>query len=272
MSSSKITSCLYTFIFLVIVFMPYHNVKCEVIHDKFIVLTPPKCGTHLLTKVIELIVKKRTHQKSSPVNNAYEMYKAMQVVENKNMFFSNHHVTFEILRMLKKKNYKIITILRDPRDQLISRINWCLEGKWPPIPIGNLSKEEQINAFICGDKFGFQAFEQAFDSVFKWFLIESLSPSLLYVAHFENLVGPRGGGTVESQILEITNIASHIGVVITPQEAYDIASKAFGNSPTFRKGQIGVWKTQFTELNKKNYKIHYGEILIDWGYEKNYEW
>ena len=46
----------------------------------------------------------------------------------------------------------------------------------------------------------------------------------------------------------------------------------FGDSVTFHKGQIGAWKTEFTENHKKLFKEIAGQLLIDLGYEKDYNW
>lgn len=41
---------------------------------------------------------------------------------------------------------------------------------------------------------------------------------------------------------------------------------------TFRKGKIGGWQEEFTEINKRNFKKVAGDFLIDLGYEKSNNW
>jgi lipopolysaccharide transport system ATP-binding protein len=40
----------------------------------------------------------------------------------------------------------------------------------------------------------------------------------------------------------------------------------------FRKGVAGDWKQYFTAEVKKEFNLHYGEILIEWGYEHDGDW
>jgi len=253
-------------------FTPALWVTSEVTHDKFVVLTPPKSGTHLLSKAIKLITGRKVHQISRKINSTDRIIKLLNLIERNNKFFSNHHVSNNLIQILIDNDYKIVTILRDPRDQLISRINWCLEGNYPPIDIGDMTREEQISEFTTGSIFGFQAFEHAFDGQYKYQLISSLDNETLYITTFERLVGPEGGGQIEDQISEIQNIAGHISIDLSEQEALGLARQLFGNTPTFRSAQIGRWKSQFTERNKEEYKIRYGQILVDWGYENDFNW
>ena len=84
--------------------------------------------------------------------------------------------------------------------------------------------------------------------------------------------GAKGGGSDQEQINEIINIAKHIQVDISPQEAKDIAHQLFGESNTFRSGQIGSWKKHFSETDKIAFKKIAGQLLIDLGYEKDFNW
>ena len=95
---------------------------------------------------------------------------------------------------------------------------------------------------------------------------------LFYTTTFEKLVGPHGGGSKEEQIQEIINIARHLDHPISLERAQQIADELFGNAPTFRKGQIGAWKEYFTQEHKELFKKTAGQLLIDLGYEKDFDW
>ena len=43
-------------------------------------------------------------------------------------------------------------------------------------------------------------------------------------------------------------------------------------SPTFRSGKTGEWKQYFTNEHKKVFKAIAGDLLVQLGYEKNYDW
>lgn len=263
---------LFTFIvlFQAIFFIP--QVQGAVQHDKFVVLTPPKTGTHLLTKILSYMTEKQCYHHGRDVGSAANMLKIIKQLEHKNMFFDNHQVNPEIIHMLLDNNYKIVSLIRDPRDQLLSVLRWILEGRWPSLNLKHLTAEEQIDELILGTRFGWKAFEQCFAKTCPIRLIESLPDNVAYISRFEYLVGPKGGGNLEYQILEILNLASHIGVQLSVEKAEQIAKMAYGGTWSFRHGKIGSWKNQFSMTNKDTYKLYYGSLLIDWGYEEDYEW
>jgi hypothetical protein len=43
-------------------------------------------------------------------------------------------------------------------------------------------------------------------------------------------------------------------------------------SPTFRRGQIGGWREEFTAEHKALFKEVAGDILIELGYERDHRW
>ena len=94
----------------------------------------------------------------------------------------------------------------------------------------------------------------------------------VYTTTFEKLVGPQGGGSREVQLNEIKNIARHIGVTITEQDAKRVADELFGGSGTFRAGKQGGWKPHFSQRHIDAFKNIAGKLLIDLGYEQGFDW
>ena len=89
---------------------------------------------------------------------------------------------------------------------------------------------------------------------------------------FEDLVGPRGGGSLECQLKEIKKIANHLRLDVDDQVIEKVADQLFGGTETFRKGQIGSWKDHFELRHKEAFKKIAGQLLIDLGYEKDFNW
>jgi len=71
---------------------------------------------------------------------------------------------------------------------------------------------------------------------------------------------------------EIIAIARHLGQQINRQEAMCIADQLFGGTATFHEGKIGSWKKYFKERHKIAFKKIAGQLLIDLGYEKDFDW
>jgi hypothetical protein len=94
-----------------------------------------------------------------------------------------------------------------------------------------------------------------------------------FTIRFEDLIGSKGGGDDAKQIATVKAIAKHISVELSEERAQEIATNLFGiTKNTFRKGQIGAWKEEFTPEHKKLFKQYGGELLIKLGYEKDLNW
>jgi hypothetical protein len=94
-----------------------------------------------------------------------------------------------------------------------------------------------------------------------------------FVVRFEDLIGPAGGGNKEKQTETIYKIAEYIGLPITMEVASQYGDELFGDtSGTFRKGQIGSWRTEMNKDQKKWMLDHFGKELIKLNYEKYYSW
>jgi hypothetical protein len=97
------------------------------------------------------------------------------------------------------------------------------------------------------------------------------NPSV-FVCRFEDLVGFRGGGNKNLQMRTIKKLAEHLGYCLSWERIKEISDTVFGNSATFRRGQIGDWKSYFSEENKDLFKKVMGDILVDLKYERDFKW
>lgn len=52
----------------------------------------------------------------------------------------------------------------------------------------------------------------------------------------------------------------------------ELQKKLFGHSKTFRRGQIGAWKTTFEQEHIDAFKQVFGQELIEMGYEQDFDW
>ncbi len=91
---------------------------------------------------------------------------------------------------------------------------------------------------------------------------------------FENLIGPKGGGSYEQQLKTIMKISQHLGIPLSLQKIQTVIADLFGGTWTFREGQIGGWKKYFTPEIKKAFKQdpRLIQLLIDLGYENGSNW
>ena len=63
-------------------------------------------------------------------------------------------------------------------------------------------------------------------------------------------------------------------ISVTPAQALEILSAAINpqRSPTFRRGKIGSWRDHFTAEHKRTFKEVAGDLLIQLGYEQDFDW
>lgn len=229
-------------------------------HD-FVYLSVPKSGTHLLQKVLE----EMTGLKPQSLRSYDGAIESIEETKKNNQFLYTHNLLREskVTDYLVSKNYKIILIYRDPRDQLISFIFW-IANKKPPHPIYK-DFDTELTAYINGH------FHEAWFVPFYEQVNIMPSDSVLKI-RYEDLVGSRGGGNDDVQFATILEIANFLDISISEEKSRSIFDKVWGHSKTFRKGIIGDWKNYFTEEHIRLYKKVYGNVLIDLHYEDNTDW
>lgn len=158
---------------------------------------------------------------------------------------------------------------RDPRDTVVSMINF-LEGR-TAAGYGNFYEfdifhkilkslptwEEKIDYALRDPAFlGRDQFERS-----MWLLRH---PDVCKV-RFEDLIGPKGGGSRERQVETLGRFFDHIG---SPADPDEVAEKIYNeNSWSFFKGRSGSWRDHFTDRNIARFDEQFGDILEQYGYE-----
>lgn len=166
--------------------------------------------------------------------------------------FSKAHLPYnpETQKVLEATNTRCVVILRDPRAVAASMIPYVLDARsWDHFLrpfFEELSEDERVDFVINGgyaDPPGYhvQSLNDAFESVINW---EQHSGSLL--VRFEDLVGPEGGGNQEAQNRVFSELAAHLGVVMTQDHRARFQDVFDRSSPTFRGGRINGWRDRLT--------------------------
>lgn len=279
-------------------FFIFFNLNSQIIVN----ISIPKCGTHLLGKCINSLTGKKLYMYSynlpdlSLINSLYETN-----------FFVNH-LKFNQLnlnRIDQLKDSKAFFIYRDPRDQLISFIFWG--NKYKPNPSNELSSIDfsrisQLEETVTPGFVNYLTYEHlTFDELILQLIFggsayyDGVCPHVnknktkgiaefyqsympwLQVKHicsikFEDLIGQIGGGSQIKQYETLQKISAHIGLNKSKYELNQIASQLFGGTHTFREGKVGSWKKYFKSVHKKAFKQIAGQLLIDLGYERDFNW
>lgn len=165
----------------------------------FIVVTPEKTGTHLLTKALERLVDLKTKNYwESYTLKEKELLQLLQEAKAEGAFLQMHALpTKTIIKTLRKHNYKVIFLMRDPRDVVVSLYH-AIEGGWAYGPYklsngyGRLSPSKKINELITGRKYGNCTPKDIIGRRMPWIYQDA---KFVCTVYFENLVGEKGGGT-----------------------------------------------------------------------------
>lgn len=178
----------------------------------------------------------------------------------------------EIENLLHKLDYKILFIIRDPRDVVVSYFHHMVRDKnYPPHSffVQLPTDDERLKYAITGirhldtPRLYRAPIDFELESVIGW--IDSTN---VCAVRFESLIGPQGGGEKHTQIQTVQRIMDFLGINYDSQQVEKIAARVFSpSSPTFRKGRIGDWKNHFSEANKRLFNQIAGDYLVRLGYE-----
>jgi hypothetical protein len=165
---------------------------------------------------------------------------------------------------------RIIFNYRDPRDMVLSMVNFLLDktGRGfsnyhdlPPFSQILKSKDtlEEALAYAISDRCFIGA---GHHERMLWLLNH---PNVCKTS-FEELVGPRGGGTVAAQSAALNRVFEFLGVTGTEPAA--VAGRLFNPDVfSFYRGQIGGWREAFTPALTRLADDRFGEVLQAYGYE-----
>lgn len=251
----------------------------------------PKCGSHLLGKCItELTQRKGVSE--GPDDIKLKRDGTHYTVTDRDFYYFTHLPSNQfwlhhliptpqyIDKLINHNNYAIFFIYRDPRDQVVSfmyhvrKIETKNKRPFYKPEVFQMSDDELLMALIkeCDihptkNHISCSGTRNLYNTYLTWMNVPGV-----YSLKFEDLIGPKGGGSARAQFNEIRNIALHIGLSPDDILIEKVISRIFGNSSTFRAGKIGAWKTHFTDKHKEIFKDVAGQLLIDLGYEKDFLW
>jgi hypothetical protein len=291
----------------------FHRFRNRFLVPACLINSLPKSGTHLLKKVVGFFPGMRpvdfhlgpehfnptTHSGVDGLPGEYsptmiplgvggprlvprdEVYRALKQHVTRGSY-ATAHVPFstELALVLKELKITMVTIVRDPRDVVVSHARYIVSLPSDNPMVGSplyvyyqsLSESERLMTSIVGirkepDGPVLLNIKDRLEGVWRWG-----SQPFNYTTRFEWLVGPQGGGSRERQVQEIRAIARHLGIGYSDREIEVAADRLFGGTATFHKGVIGGWKAHFTEEHKQVCKTLIGRLLIDLGYEQDDDW
>lgn len=173
--------------------------------------------------------------------------------------------------ILRERGWRCVTLLRDPRDIVVSHSEYL--GEQPGHHFSQLDRSARILQSILGFERRTPRAARLLDIDTRFRRILAWQSSTLNLTtRFEWLVGPAGGGSAAQQAQELHRIAQHLSLCEDADELASIASAAHGGTPTFRHGVIGRWRTAFEPAHIEAFKRIAGALLVELGYERDLDW
>ena len=157
----------------------------------------------------------------------------------------------ELASLFAGERMRVVCILRDPRDVAVSQMHYIKQKKRHPIHEAFMalpSDEERLLFSIRGGVLGGREL-RSLDERYRQFVGWQRDENSVLVK-FEDLVGPKGGGSAEAQRATVERVARHVG--LEPDERImHTVENIYGVGKTFRKGQIGSWRSEFSEVHAR---------------------
>lgn len=240
---------------------------------RILTVTMPKSGTNLLQRILVLhpalsrawlpTLGQRNREKWSNPQQLFASVGEGKIVST--------HFDFEddLARLLRKQlGFKLILMVRDPRDAVISDMHYI--QTWPGHPL-----KAKITA-MPDDKTRLIALIEGRDGIRNirdQILRFSEWSRYAHTVRFEDAVGAAGGGSDEEQFNVIKTLFAYLDMPLCDREVRFVANNARSSkTQTFRTGKIRNWEHVYDREVKDAFREVAGNLLIDLGYEDNTDW
>lgn len=246
----------------------------------------PKCGTHMLVRYFPKV----GFRDGGPFKQIAWHDSFVEFVRNLDpgQFSAWHfHWSQKLSDIVKHNGVKTVFLHRDPRAQISSELHFIMRTPHHRFHdlftkrlktdhermirlIEGVSVEEWLLCPILGpvpfpsDKERYLAsISMQFGQFEPWFR----EPNC-YSVKFEDVVGPKGGGSRERQLQVVEELMAFTGTPNGASDPQSVADVLFSEKTrTFRKGRIDSWREDFTPELHKLFMVEAGDLLERWGYK-----
>lgn len=183
-------------------------------------------------------------------------------------FVTGHVPRTEHFRdLLEERQIRMLLMLRDPRDVVVSHAFYVDSNKRHPLhrfykELGSL--DAQLSFSISGGRTSaayLESIGSRTGSVEAW-----ASDAVSFPLRFEDLIGDAGGGSSDLQRFVVAEMLDFLGVETHKRNLGPALSELFGSSGTFRQGQIGGWKGLLEDHHLAAIDSSCGDFLFRWRY------
>lgn len=278
---------------------------------KIIANSLPKSGTHVLTRILDLagfsenklhfsgsltrnrnknIVKKMNNflQTTFDEKKGYcidldedrylkERYLNKYLKQFDENTYSQGHMPYskKLEKFFEEKEIKIIYIIREPRDVLVSHFHHHdrdknYDGHY--LMKNQTSTKEKLLLSLKGFNLNTNnptlSLKDRVNRSKGWYFSKSLN---ICSVKFEDIIGEKGSSSEKKQIETLEKIENFLG--LEKNTLVGQRDKVFyKKSETFRKGKVNDWINYFDDDIKAFVKKDISDLLIELGYENDDQW
>ena len=243
--------------------------------QKVLVNGSPKTGTTWMLKLVNSIPG---YHGLGNFHGEIERYK---IIEPGEVVHGHDWYTADLAQIMKDKDIRVVHMIRDPRDQLISRVFHIRRDEthiWHE-QLKKSSLDEAIELCIEGRE-GLPGALTMVELTQSWFKSEIE----VIVVRYEKLISdPEIEFRSVLEYLE-TDLPDDLVTAIIERNQFErlSAGRKFWNKTRrrgqadpkshFRKGIVGDWQNYLNEAHKAQFKEVAGDKLIELGYENGLNW
>jgi hypothetical protein len=236
---------------------------------KILCISLPKAGTHLVERA--LCLHPRLYRKLRPtIAPGMERWDGLDAalgrLRSGQLLVAHLPYDPAYAAVLERRHVRAICTIRDPRDVVLSQVHFIVKRRFHPHHAAFAARStlaERLELAILGDaSTGIPSIRERLERYAGWLGDGSL------VVRFEDLVGPKGGGTAEEQRRTVEQIYGHVGIDVTPGFIARVCDELFSpSSPTFRRGATGQWHDAFEPRIVELFAREAGSAAAPYGYE-----
>ena len=246
----------------------------------------PKSGTHLLTQVLRgftrlgpavnsgLPAVVSFQGDSGRARGLDDILRDLKRLNPGDIAYGHLHAAPEVVSFLAQDGFATYFLMRDLRDVVVSHVHYVTE--MAPQHAHHQYYREVLQDFsqrLEASILGRMDWRQPFPDVGERFrpYLGWLESGGVLTLRYEDFIHDRSAAL--GKIIDFS-VSRGFALHCDRDEAIRILEIAINphSSPTFRRGGAGGWRDHFTFDHKVMFKKVAGDVLIQLGYEDNYDW
>ena len=239
----------------------------------------PKAGTHLLMSMLDLvpgIMNSRLHIPTRSIGNRIpegfefdktKLQRQLRTIRKGQVVSAHLPFAPNLDKAIIETGFHMVNLVRSPRDMLISRYFYVaglrrhrlhnyLTEHYP-------DKKAMLIALIEGPKPGEDTLDGRFRPYADLFRVYGAWTSMrgVLTVRYEDLVGSRGGGDDERQLVALSSLSRHLRLPISGERLQsEWKAVEHRGTSTLRKGTIGDWVNHFDPDIEEVFERHMGSV------------